>query len=128
MADASDAGGRLLRDLRADALAFDIPETEELFGLLGLDVGSPQIADLVTQTQGWAAGLRLAAIGAAAAPDPDQYVASISGRSDYIADYLMREVYEGLDRGWRDFLAQIGVVDDICAELADAFGGARTAR
>ena len=112
----------LLRDLRADTLAFDHDETGELFGLLGLDVGSPQIADLVSRTQGWAAGLRLAAIGAAAAPDPELYVASISGRSDYIADYLMREVYDGLDPGWRDFLARIGVVDDISAELADALG------
>ncbi len=112
----------LLRDVRADVLAFDNTETEELFALLGLDIGAAQIADLVTQTQGWAAGLRLAALGAAAAPDPDQYVAAISGRSDYIADYLMREVYEGLDQGWRDFLTRIAVVDDISADLADALG------
>ena len=90
--------------------------------LLGLDVGPLEIADLVPRTQGWAAGLRLAAMGAAAAPDPEGFVASISGRSDYIADYLMREVYEGLDREWRDFLARVGVVDEISAGLAEALG------
>jgi len=112
----------LLRDLRADDLAFDTTEAEELFDLLGLGVGPPEIADLVHRTQGWAAGLRLAAMGAAAVPYPERFVASISGRSGYIADYLMREVYEGLDRGWRDFLARVGVVDDISAGLAEALG------
>jgi len=112
----------ILRDLRGDALAFDTAEAGELFGLLGLGVEATEIADLVDRTQGWAAGLRLAAIGASAAPEPGLFVASISGRSAYIADYLMREVYDGLDRGWREFLARVGVVDDISAELAEALG------
>ena len=112
----------ILRDLRGDDLAFNVAEAEALFDLLDLGVGSSEIADLVNRTQGWAAGLRLAALGAAAAPEPDRFVASISGRSGYIADYLMREVYEGLDRGWRDFLVRVGVVDDISAELAEALG------
>ena len=115
----------LLRDLRADSLAFDSAEAEKMFALLGLGVGPMVIAHLVARTQGWAAGLRLAAIGASTAPDPNRYLESISGRSDYIADYLTREVYDNLDRGWRDFLARIGAVDEISAELAEALGAGR---
>ncbi len=112
----------LLRDFRADSLAFDEAEAAALFELLEVAVGPTEIAHVLARTQGWAAGLRLAAIGALSSADPAGFVESVSGRSDYIADYLMREVYDALDRGWQDFLATIGVVDEICADLAVALG------
>ena len=112
----------MLHDLRADALAFDAGEAETLFALLDIGVDAQGIGDLVTRTEGWVAGLRLAAIGATTAADPARFVEAVSGRSGYIADYLMREVFERLDQAWRDFLARIAVVDDICGELAEALG------
>lgn len=122
----------LLGDVRVEDLAFDDAEAEELpgevgarpmlFGALGLEVSSARIHQVVATTQGWAAGLRLAAIGASAATDPDAYLATISGRNRYIADYLLREVFERLGGEWQDFLGRIGVVDEISPELAVALG------
>lgn len=113
----------LLRDLRADNLAFNQAEAADLFELLDVPLRPDQVVDLVTRTQGWAAGLRLAALGAASASDRQQFLGCVSGNSDYISDYLLREVYEGLGVDWRDFLARISVVDEISPELAEALGG-----
>ncbi len=112
----------LLCDLRAEDLAFDDVEAAELFSSLGLAVSAERIHQVVVTTQGWAAGLRLAAIGATATDDPDAYLATISGRNRYIADYLLREVFERLGAEWQDFLGRIGVVDEISPELAIALG------
>lgn len=112
----------LLADLRTAELAFDADEAAELFDRLDLQLDPGQIDHLLERTQGWAAGLRLAAMGALSATDSDAFVEILSGRTDYIADYLFREVYEGLRPAWRDFLSRIGVVDEISPDLAIALG------
>jgi len=115
----------LLVNVRAESLAFDAAEAAELFASLGVAVTAERVGQLVGRTQGWAAGLRLAAMGASTAADPDRYLATVSGRDEYIADYLLREVYEGLSGGRREFLARIGVVDEVSGELAVALGAGR---
>ena len=112
----------LLMNLRSERLSFDAAETAELFAALEVAVTPERVNQLVTRTEGWAAGLRLAAMGASTAPDPDEYLAGVSGRDEYIADYLLREVYEGLSVGRRDLLARIGVVEEVTGELAKALG------
>ncbi|MDN5763786.1 MAG: LuxR C-terminal-related transcriptional regulator, partial [Microlunatus sp.] len=113
----------LLENLRVGSLAFDEDEAAELFALLGLSVSPVAVHRAVRRTQGWAAGLRLVALGAQASADPEQFVESVSGRDGYIADYLLREVYEGLAPEWQEFLARISVADEVSAELAETLGG-----
>lgn len=112
----------LLSDVREDILRFDTPETQVLFGQLDVDLGEGELAALVERTQGWAAGLRLAALGLRGTGDAESFIADFSGRSGYIADYLMNEVYAGLPRRWRTFLVTVGTVDEVCPELAIALG------
>lgn len=113
----------LLVDLRTADLAFDAPEATALLDDLGVQVGPELLGHLLTRTQGWAAGLRLAGMAARGMADPASYIEEISGRDDYIADYLMREVFDALDREWREFVVRIGVVEEVCADLAVALGG-----
>ncbi|MET1007494.1 MAG: LuxR C-terminal-related transcriptional regulator [Propionibacteriaceae bacterium] len=113
----------LLVNLRTSTLSFDVAEAAELFASLDVALSPERVSQLVTRTEGWAAGLRLAAMGASTAQDPDDYLDAVSGRDEYIADYLLREVYEGLSVARRDLLAQISVVDEVTADLAEALGG-----
>lgn len=112
----------LLRDIRGDVLAFDLDEAAAMFELTDIRLPADQVRHLVERTQGWAAGLRLAALGASTAEDPVAFAEDVSGRDEYIADYLLREVYEGLSASWRDLLTRAAVVDEICGELAVALG------
>ncbi|GAA2074220.1 hypothetical protein IDH50_12855 [Aeromicrobium tamlense] len=116
-----------IADLRGAELAFTSAEAEELFALVGLGIDAEDVADLVLRTGGWAAGLRLAALHLRLAANRDDALKSISGRSEYIADYLMREVYDELPESWRSFLTKISIVDRISADLARALGASAEA-
>ena len=100
--------------MRGSALAFDEEETRALFSALGVSLSQASLVRLLARTEGWVAGLRLTALGAGSAPDADAFIESVSGRDEYIADYLLREVYEGLSQDWQRFLARICVVDEVC--------------
>lgn len=108
--------------VRGSALAFDEEETRALFGALGVSLSQAGLVRLLARTDGWVAGLRLTALGASRAPDADAFIESVSGRDEYIADYLLREVYEDLPEDWQRFLARICVVDEVCSDLAEALG------
>lgn len=112
----------MVREIRIEEVRFDEAATAELFGLLGITLCPEDLRLLVERTQGWAAGLRLAALGIGAG-DPHEFIVTLSGRSGYIADYLMNEIYDGLPVDWQRFFGQICVVDEVCAELAVALGG-----
>lgn len=111
-----------LTTVRGAALAFDEDETQALFSALGVSLSRTSLVRLLARTEGWVAGLRLTALGAARAPSAEAFIESVSGRDEYIADYLLREVYEGLSEDWQRFLARICVVDEVCSELAEALG------
>lgn len=115
----------LLGEVRAEDVAFDRDEAAQMFDLVGHPLSEDQVTDLMTRTQGWAAGLRMAALTVGASPDPAELARTISGSTGYIADYLLREVFAQLPREWRDFLVAIGTVDVVCADLAEALGGGK---
>lgn len=113
----------LLTDIRTETIRFDNAEAADLAGSLGVELTAENADVLVSRTQGWAAGLRLAVLGMQQAANPQEYVAALSGRTGYIADYLMKEVFDGLSREWQDFLTRVSIVDEVCPELAMALGG-----
>ncbi|NLG46267.1 LuxR C-terminal-related transcriptional regulator [Gordonia sp. (in: high G+C Gram-positive bacteria)] len=112
-----------LIEIRVAELRFDRADAAVLLDARSLGIGSEQVDALVAKTEGWAAGLRLASLGLRSANDPHRYIAELSGREGYIADYLMREVFSTLPSAWQDFLSRICVVDQLCPELATALGG-----
>ena len=69
----------MVRQLRAADLAFDADEAAALFAQMAVDVTAEQLLRLLTRTEGWAAGLRLAAMGVSAASDPEKFIDEFSG-------------------------------------------------
>jgi LuxR family maltose regulon positive regulatory protein len=86
-------------------------------------LGPSQIARLVERTEGWAAGLRLAAMSAKHAEHPDRYLADLAGDDRAIGDYLTEEVLALQPPPVREFLLRTSVLDRVCGELADALTG-----
>src|SRR5262249_32132892 len=81
-----------LAEIREPALRFIVAEAEELFVAAGVDLS--EVAPLVERTEGWAAGLRLAALSLAGHSDPGRLAAEFSGTERTVAEYLLAEVLD----------------------------------
>ncbi len=98
------------------------PEESEAFlnEQLHLDLPAGTIATLNEQTEGWFAGVQLAALTIKPGDPPP---AAISGRSRFIADYIREDVLDHLPRETSEFLVRTCIVDRLCSSLADAIAG-----
>ncbi len=83
-----------LAEIRAADLRFSERETRELLEASGIALSEAGVALLHQRTEGWAAGLRLAAISLAGHPDPERFVAEFSGSDRTVAEYLVDEMLE----------------------------------
>ena len=83
-----------LAEIRAGDLRFSRAEAAELFAAAGLELPGSAVAVLHDRTEGWAAGLRLAALAVAEHPDPERFAAGFSGTERTVAEYLLAEVLE----------------------------------
>jgi LuxR family maltose regulon positive regulatory protein len=116
--------GRLTQ-LRAADLAFTVAEVVEL--LAEYDY-RPRLSDddlgvLQARTEGWAAGLRLAAVSMQHQPDLHRFVMELAGDDRSLAGYLVSEVLEQQPAELRSFLLRTCIVDELSGELADALTG-----
>lgn len=107
-----------LTEIRTDDLAFTEPETAELFDLQGLHLRQEQLVVLRSRTQGWPAGLRLAAMSLDPA-DVQEGIARFSGNDRSVADYLIGEVIDRLSVADREFLLRTSITEKINGSLAD---------
>ena len=105
-----------LAEIRSSDLAFDAAEAAQLLAEDGVDVVSEQAALLVERTEGWPAGLRLAALFLSR--DHERTVAEFGGDDRAVTDYLLEEVLASQPREIRDFLTQTSIVDRVSADLA----------
>jgi hypothetical protein len=87
-----------LTEIRAGDLKFTVAEAGELFTAAGVELDEPTLAVLHERTEGWAAGLRLAALSLAGHPDPARFAAGFSGTDRTVAEYLLAEVLDRLTR------------------------------
>ena len=110
----------VLTEIRAADLSFGIDETAELFAQLQIDLDAERLGRLVERTEGWAAGLRLAALDMQGAEDPAGFVDRFSGDDHAVAAYLLSEVIDTLTPELLDFLVRVSFVDIVSAGLADA--------
>ena len=107
-----------LTEVRTSDLAFTEPETAELFDLQGIHLQKDQLGVLRSRTQGWPAGLRLAAMSLDPT-DVDGGIARFSGNERSVADYLVGEVIDRLSAEDRDFLLKTSITEKVNGNLAD---------
>jgi len=112
-----------LAELRAADLQFNLAEARELFTTAGLELPDAAVTMLHERTEGWAAGLRLAALSLAGHPDPAQFAAEFSGTERTVAEYLLAEVLERQIEPVRRLLLRTSVLERVNGELADLLTG-----
>ena len=81
------------------------------------------MARLHQRTEGWAAGLRLAALSLAGHPDPERFVAEFSGSDRAVAEYLIAEMMDRQPAAVQDLLLRTCLLDQVNGELADLLTG-----
>ena len=112
-----------LAEIRAADLRFTRRETRELLDASGITLSEAGAALLQQRTEGWAAGLRLAAISLAGHPDPERFVAEFSGSDRTVAEYLIAEMLERQPADVQDLLLRTSLLDRVNGELADLLTG-----
>jgi LuxR family transcriptional regulator, maltose regulon positive regulatory protein len=116
-----------LTELRAVDLRFTAGEAAGLLEQTGAgpDLALPEgaVAALVARTEGWAAGLQLAALSLRGQEDVARFVAAFTGSHRYVLDYLAEEVLERQSEEVRAFLLETSVLDGLSGELCDAVTG-----
>ena len=112
-----------LAEIRAADLRFTERETRMLLDASGIALSEAGAALLHQRTEGWAAGLRLAAISLAGHPDPERFVAEFSGSDRTVAEYLIAEMLDRQPPGVQDLLLRTSLLDRVNGELADVLTG-----
>ena len=113
-----------LAELRTDDLRFTAEEAAALLReSAGAALPGTAVAALVARTEGWAAGLQLAALSLRGRSDIAGFVAAFSGSHRYILDYLTGEVLDGLAEQVREFLLETSVLERLSGGLCDAVTG-----
>src|SRR5580700_5394447 len=112
-----------LTEFRAADLRFTVAEARELLAAAGVDLRGPALGMLYERAEGWAAGLRLAALSLAGHDDPGRFAAEFSGSERTVAEYLLAEVLERQGEEVRRLLLRTSVLERVSGELADALTG-----
>jgi LuxR family maltose regulon positive regulatory protein len=109
-----------LTEIRADDLAFSVPEVASLMVQHGVTL-RPSVLEYLTETgEGWAAGLRMAAMSMAGHPDPEQFVKSLNAEDSAVAGYLVQEVLNVQPPDVRELLLYSSVLEQVNAGIAGA--------
>jgi LuxR family transcriptional regulator, maltose regulon positive regulatory protein len=113
-----------LTELRASDLRFTTAEAAAfLKQVMDLDLSAEDIAALESRTEGWIAGLQLAAISMRGRDDIGQFVRAFAGDNRYIVDYLIEEVLQRQPETIRSFLLQTSILERLHGPLCDAVSG-----
>lgn len=109
-----------LTEVRAKDLRFSPSEVDEFFErVMELNLTSENIALLASRTEGWVAGLQLAAISMKG-HEPDSFIQSFTGNNQYIVEYLIDEVLHIQSPDIQTFLLRTSILDRFCGSLCDA--------
>jgi len=112
-----------LAEIRAPDLRFSLAEARELLAAAGVRLPEPALVVLQERTEGWAAGLRLAALSLAGHPDPERFAAGFSGTERTVAEYLLAEVLDRQSAAVRRLLLRTSILERVNGELADLLTG-----
>ncbi|PXY18301.1 hypothetical protein BA062_35780 [Prauserella flavalba] len=112
-----------LTELRADGLRFGQVEARELLARSGVTLTDGQLKRLVAQTDGWAAGIRLAARSLRLTGDPERLLSEYVSHDHTVADFLTGEVLSHLAADNRALLAMLSVCEQVSPRLAASLTG-----
>ena len=114
----------LLCELRAEDLRFTHEEAALfLRETMGLDVSAREVEALESRTEGWVAGLQMAALSLRGRDDVTSFIAGFTGSHRFVLDYLTEEVLDRLSPERMDFLLRTSVLSRFCGRLCDAVTG-----
>ena len=110
-----------LTELRAADLRFTPGEAADFLNrVMGLNLSSEDIAALDKRTEGWIAGLQLAALSMQGRQDVTRFIQSFTGSHHFVLDYLLEEVLERQPERVRNFLLQTAILERLSGSLCDA--------
>ena len=110
-----------LAEVKETDLRFTLDETQDFLNkLMGLDLDAADIAVLEHRTEGWIAGLQLAALTMQGGTDTHQFIRSFAGDDRHIMDYLTEEVLQQQPASAKTFLLRTSILDRLCAPLCEA--------
>ncbi len=110
-----------LTELRAADLRFTPSEAAEFLNqVMGLGLPAEDIAILETRTEGWIAGLQMAAISMQGHKNTTDFIQSFSGSHRFVMDYLVEEVLQQQPKNVQTFLLSTSILDRLCGPLCDA--------
>lgn len=122
------AHGRVL-EVRATALRFSLEESSLfLQSTMGLSLSETHITTLQSRTEGWIAGLQLAALALAGHPDPVAFISAFNGSHRFVFDYLCEDVLSRQPASVQSFLLQTAILERLSAPLCDAVTGQQESR
>ncbi|MDO9088449.1 MAG: LuxR C-terminal-related transcriptional regulator [Anaerolineaceae bacterium] len=114
-------------ELRASDLRFTPAEASEFLNqVMGLTLSEEDITSLETRTEGWIAGLQLAAISMHGQKDASGFIQAFTGSHRYILDYLLEEVLQRQPTEVQNFLLRTSILERMCGPLCDAVLGTPT--
>ncbi|MFN2136421.1 MAG: tetratricopeptide repeat protein, partial [Candidatus Promineifilaceae bacterium] len=117
------ARGQLL-EIRGSDLRFSAEEAGSFFSeVMGLSLARQDVVALEVHTEGWIAGLQLAALSLQGRDDLHDFIAGFTSSNRFILDYLTDEVLAKRPQGTREFLLQTSILDRLCGALCDMVTG-----
>jgi LuxR family maltose regulon positive regulatory protein len=110
-----------LAEVRADELRFETEEVRAfLHTVMGLDLSAEIISSLANRTEGWIAGLQLAALALQGRADVSDFVTAFRGSYRFVLDYLSSEVLSRQSVQVQDFLLRTSILNRLCGALCEA--------
>ena len=107
-----------LTEIRADDLAFSVGESALLMARQSITLSADGLERIVGRTEGWAAGVRLAAISLEGHPDPEQFAKEFDCEESAVTSYLVDEVLNAQPASTRDFLLRTSILNQVNADIA----------
>ena len=113
-----------LNELRVADLRFTTAEAAEFLNqVMGLNLAAEEISALEDRTEGWLAGLQLAALSMRGQKDAAGFIQSFTGSHHFVLDYLVEEVLQQQPEAVQTFLLKTAVLDRLTGSLCEAVSG-----
>jgi ATP/maltotriose-dependent transcriptional regulator MalT len=113
-----------MAEIRARELRFELPQAAALIrSAAAIELIDDDLAELVERTEGWPAGLYLAALSLRGHPSPGAFVRQFAGDNRFIVDFLVEDVLSKQPDDVREFLMRTSILARFCAPLCDAVTG-----
>jgi len=112
-----------LTEIRAAEMSFTVPEAAQLMGQHGIALPDQMLELITRRVEGWAAGLRLAALSLDGHPDPGLFIKNLTAEDNVVASYLVAEVLDAQPAATRDLMLRTSILNQVNADLAGELTG-----